>query len=290
MVQGGRVSAAAPYQYQIYEALGNAAADDGSLNVTIANPLSGGGGVEVSVQDQTTAPINSLFAQSVGTFSLAADTVASGLTTLEYAFTAATGHGITVTVPKTEILLLDVVGDRSFYAEVIDVVGDVITVDRPIDHVFPLAATLGRIVTTQMAVDGSVTPQIFTIRAGQLKADHAQFIISMLSSSAMDDGKFGSLPALPRGLVFRILNSYQKTIFCFKTNGEISQFCHDTRYSDKAPAGAYGFNADITFGGQENRGVVLRLGANDVLQWIVQDTLQDMDSLKIAAIGHEVDP
>jgi hypothetical protein len=287
----GRISGASPYAYQIYDALSTAAnEEDKSLNVTIVNPISGVGGVEVSVQDQTTAPINALFAQSVSTFSLAAPTIASGVETPQYEFTAASGHGITVTSPKTEILLLDVVGDRSFFAEVVDVAGDVITVDRPIDHVFPLASTLGRIVTTQMAVDGSETPQIFSIRAGALKADHTQFIMTMLDSTSMDDGKFGGLPKLDRGVVFRILNSYQKTIFCFKSNGEIAQFCFNPVYPDKAPSGTFGFRARISFGGQDNRGVVLRLGANDVLQWVVQDDLTGLDSFKISAIGHEVDP
>lgn len=258
-----------------------------AILASTVNPL---GGQDVNVQDQTTPPIDSLFAQQVSNFTLAVDTIASGIGVLQYEFTASPGHGLAVTSPKKEILLLDTIGNRSFFAEVVDVAGDVITVDRPIDHVFPSATALGRIVTTQMAVAGSLAaPQIFTIRAGQLRADHVRFIMTMLDGTSMDDGKFGGLGPLLNGLVFRILNGFQKTIFCFKTNGEISQFCYDTKYPDKAPAGQFGFGARISFGGQDKHGVVLRLGENDVLQWIVQDPLQELDSLKISAQGHEVD-
>jgi hypothetical protein len=104
----------------------------------------------------------------------------------------------------------------------------------------------------------------------------------------MDDSRFGGLPALTRGLVFRIVNGFQRTIFCFKTNQDIKQFCYDVNYSSRAPSGYFGFSSRITFGGQSKHGVVLRLGAGDVLQWVVQDDLTGLDTLKIAAEGHEV--
>jgi hypothetical protein len=209
----------------------------------------------------------------------------STITTLVYSFAATTGHGI---VPLDEIILLDPTQDRSFLAIVTNTVGDVITVDRPIDHNFATAVTLGRIVTTNMAVDGSVTPQVFSARAGSVELDFTRFIIKMLSGTSMDDGRFGSIPPLTNGFVFRIVNSFQKTIFNFKTNGEIGNFCFDVRYADKAPAGQYGLSARITFGGQSKHGVVLRIGTNDVLQWIVQDDLTGLDTLQVVGQGHEV--
>lgn len=253
---------------------------------TWIKPRESNGGIPVNYQDQTTEPIDALFSQSVSNFTLAVDTVASGVSVMQYTFTATGGHGINV---NDEILLLDVVGNKSFFAEVRNVVVDVITVDRPIDHAFPAATSLGRIVTTEMAVIGSLAdPSIFSIRSGSVATDITRTFITMLDSSAMDDGTFGGLPALTNGLVFRVVNSFQKTIFCFHTNGEIKQFCYDLAYSDKAPAGQFGLAARLSFAGPDKHGVALRIQNTDVLQWVVQDDLTGLDSMKISGQGHFV--
>jgi hypothetical protein len=246
-------------------------------------------GLDVNVSDQTTEPEDILFVQEISSFTLAADTTASGITagSLVYDFTATAGHGI---APLDEIILIDQASERVLQAEALNVVGNVITLDRPIDFAYPSATTLGRITTSNMAVDGSVTPQIFTARAGSTPLDFVRFIVTMLDDTSMDDGKFGGITALSDGLVFRIANSFQKTIFNFKTNGDIAQFCYDTSYASKAPGGQYGFNARITFGGPSKHGVVLRITSNDVLQWVVQDDLTNLISLRIAGEGHKTQP
>lgn len=244
------------------------------------------GALPVNIQDQHTLPLDALFAQAVSNFTLEEDTVASGITSLVYDFTAATGHGISI---SNEILLLDVIANRSLQAVVLNVVGDVITLDRPIDLLFPAASTLGRIITSEMAVDGSGTSQIFSLRAGSPPTDATRFLLTMLGGvTSMDDGKFGNIDALARGLVFRIYNSFQKTMLNFKTNQDIKQFCYDVRYSDNAPAGSTGLSARISYGGAAKHGVTLRIGTNEVIQWIVQDDLTGLSSMKISAQGHEV--
>jgi len=246
---------------------------------------------DVSVGDQTTTPIDPLFAQGVdgGDFTLSADTGASGLdaASLVYDFEATPGHTI---VDGDEILLLEIVHSRSFYAEVLTVVGNTVTLDRPIDHDFTASDTLGRKVITNMAVDGSTTPQIFSIRSGFTKSDIVRFIVTIVSNGSMDDGKFGNLDKLTRGLVLRIYDGFQKTIFNFKTNGEIKQFCFDSVYTPatQGPSGSESFAARITFGGASKHGVVLRIGTDDVIQFIVQDNLLALGSLKVSAMGHEV--
>jgi len=246
------------------------------------------GGMPINIQDQTSKPIDAYFARSLSNFTLSADTGVSGIAvgTFVYTFTATAGHGISAT---DEILLLDVALDRSFFAVVTNVATNVITVDRPIDHDFTVAVTtLGRVVSTQMNVNGSVTPIVFSARAGVNEIDFTRFIIRMLDSTSMDDGKFGGITALTNGLVFRIVNSFQKTIFNFRTNGEIANFCFDTKYADRAPGGQYGFSGRITFAGPSKHGVTLRIGTDDVLQWVVQDDLTGLDVLQVVGQGHEV--
>jgi hypothetical protein len=250
-------------------------------------PREKNGAIPINVQDQTTPPLDALFARELSAFTLAADTGISTVITTVVTFTASTGHGI---APNDEIILIDAAADRSLQAVVIGVVGDVITIDRPIDHVFASSTTLGRITTTNMggAVGTLAAPLIYAIRAGVKPTDVTRVIIRMLDADAMDDGRFGGLPALTNGVVFRVVNGYQKTIFNFKTNGDIRQFCYDVSYIDKAPAGLYGLGARITFAGQDKHGVTIRLSTNDVLQWLIQDDLTGLDIFRVSVQGHEV--
>jgi hypothetical protein len=244
------------------------------------------GGLDINIQDQHTTLIDSYFLQSVSNFTISADITASTLTTLEYDFEATAGHGL---AGGNEIILLDTSADRAFYATVMNVATNTITLDRPIDYAFAASTTLGRIATSQMAVDGSSTEQIFTVRAGTVPFDITRVIIQMVHSAAGDDGKFGGITAISRGLVMRSIDGVQNTIFNFKTNGDIRNFCFDLTYSDKAAGGENGTGARITFGGQSKHGVTIRLSGTDSLQWVVQDNLTGLTSLRIVAQGHEVE-
>lgn len=257
-------------------------AEGDEVNIEV---IEGIGCLTVCVQDQTTEPIDALFNQSVSNFTLSADTTASTEATLNYTFEATGGHGIVV---GNELLLLDVIADRALQLVVVGVATNTITIDRPIDHVFPSSTTLGRIVTSDMSILGSlVSPQIFTFRAGTAPVDITRLMLEMIDDTSMDDGKFGGIAALTNGLVLRLYNGRHKTIFNFKTNGDIKEFCYDVSYADKAPAGQFGLSSRITFGGQDKHGVVIRLSGADVLQWVVQDDLTGLTHLSGAVQGHK---
>lgn len=242
-------------------------------------------GIPTIWQDQTTEPLDPLFIQSISNFTISVDTGQSGQ--LEplfiYDFEATAGHGIIAT---NEILLLDVVADQSFYATVLAVNVNTITLDRMIDHDFVAVSTLGRVVNSNMAVDGSVTPQVFTVRAGSIPADYTRLIVTMLCDSGPDNSKFGNLPALTRGFVFRICNGFQKTVFNFKTNLDIEQFCYDTKITPKSGGGEATFGARITFAGPDKHGVALRVQDLSLLQCVIQDNITALLAFKIAAQGH----
>ena len=179
--------------------------------------------VATKTLDETSSSVDTYFLRSLSDFTISIDTGESGIDvpSLIYAFEAAGGHAI---VPGDEILLQDIVANRQFFAEVLTVSTNLITLDRMIDHNFQVASTLGQRVSSKMNVDGSSTPIIFSICACENPLNIRRYIITIIDNAAMDDGKFGSLTALTRGLVLRIVNSYQQTILNFKTNGQIKQF------------------------------------------------------------------
>lgn len=249
--------------------------------------------VPVRFQDQTTPAVDTFFSQSTATtFSLTQAATPSDLANLYYVLNVNVGHGIVAT---NTIQLLDVIADRASFSVVVSVTADTITIDRPIDHAFPVTS-LCRRVLTDMAVDGSGigNEQIYTVRAGSMPIDLIRYNIIMTHASAGDDAKFGDLAALTRGLAFRIVDGYQDTIESFKTNASLRIFsgAPDLVYSDKAGGGtgaAHSTAARITFGGSDKHGIVHRVSGTSAIQFIVQDDLTDLGSLHIFAQGHETD-
>ncbi len=242
-------------------------------------------GLDVNPQNQITPPIDALFIESISSFTLSADTGVSGTTSLVQTFEAAPGHGIVV---GNELLLLDASSDRSLQVVAVGVSTDTITIDRPLDHDFTAAATLGSITNSNMAVAGSIaSPRIFTLKAESIPYDFTRFLLTMRSATSMDDAKFGGITALTNGVIFRMIGDFQKTIFNFKTNQEIKQFCHDVTYAPKAPSGEYGLSARLSFNGPEKHGAPLRIRGLNVIQWIVQDDLTGLLAFVGSSQGRE---
>lgn len=256
--------------------------------VAIVHPIETNGGIPVNLQDQTSPLVASYFSQQVSSFTLASDTVASTLDTLSRTFTANTGHGLIV---GDTGILLEVSKDRRLEFIVTGVSGDDITIDRPLDDVYAAATTLGRKTLTNMAVNGAITPQIFTIRAGNNPYDFTQIAFSILSSSPMDDGLFGSLTKLTNGLVMRSYDpttTAQTTLFNIKTNADLKLWITEFEYADKAPSGQYGLHSNTIFAGQGGYGVSIRVSGLQVLQLVVQDDLTGLDEVIAAGKGHQV--
>ena len=197
------------------------------------------------------------------------------------------------------IALIEAGGDAYFQAEILVVTpngGDDYTLDldSPLDFAFGVG-DLGTLNSRDLSVDGSVAPVVFSLvltgLASNVKWDLTRMLASMLGSNAMDDGTFGSLPALSRGIMFREVNGQAQNIFNAKTNGDIKSHAFDLAYADKAPAGQFGLGFRRTFNGPAKNGVVIRISSapGGEFQCIVQDDLTDLISFRVTVQGHYVD-
>jgi hypothetical protein len=206
-----------------------------------------------------------------------------------------------------EISLIDRVADEFFYATVVSVSAvdtpiagqQTATLDRPIDHLFPFTGggiipTLGKIVSSNLAIDGSTTPVMFQIQGGTTPAHINRIIIQMLVTTKPGDNLFGNITALTKGLVIRSYDGFKYTNFNFKTNADIRSNCYDVSYFEATtagPSGNWGIGARITFNGKDKHGTTIGLGLGDSLQAIVQDDLTtgspDIVKLQIVSQGHE---
>ena len=252
-------------------------------NIPVERSDRGGIGIPVYIQDQTTEVVGRHFVRELGSFNILAPTVVNSRS-----FTASPGHGIVV----GEALEFD---NNVIYMRAIalTVVGDVITMDTPFNHVYQVADTFFR-ASTSLRVNGSVTPVVFKVAplTGQT-IDITRISLIIESANAMDFTQFGSITKLTNGCVLRIkrADGEYKNLINFKSNGDFIEEAVDPVFQDKKGGGGFGFTATLIFAGQQNRGVVIRLDGTrgEQLELIVQDDISaGLTKFQMRAQGSEI--
>jgi hypothetical protein len=244
------------------------------------------GALAVNVQDQHSRAFDLFFAQDVGSpSSLTTDVVQDAYTLL-----ATTGHGL---VQGDFFILVDPVGQRGWTGTVITVAGNnTVNVDRPISYAFPSASTVLQKRTKAMNVDGSSTPQTFSIGGSLLaQLDITRILFQMTTSTAPEWDEFGDIEvdATFRGIQCRLVNGTTTDLWNAKTNGELANLMYDmTVFLGSAGLTKDGIAGRMTYAGQNKHGVTLRISANEALEIIIQDDLRGLDSLSVIACGHFV--
>lgn len=253
-----------------------------------------GDSLEVLVQDPTTPAIIAKFNKVTNSTTLTAQP-AQYATVITVASTA--GMFLPTGIYNGAYLLIfDVTTGRFTPCHVVSIAGLNVTIDTPLDVSYPVG-TIVDVSTTNMNVNGSVTPQVFGLRGLGIipgipqKYDITRIIFKCLTTDQVSLSLFGDLPKLLKGLVLRRRNGETFNIFNVKSNGEIAGIMLDwIPYSATNPnQGENGFTARLTFSGQEKLGVVQRLAAGEDLEIVVQDNLTGLLLLNIVAEGHRVD-
>lgn len=132
---------------------------------------------------------------------------------------------------------------------------------------------------TGVAIDGSVTPVVFNVKPDPAQmGDVTRLVIAFTSPNEVDLSTFGGAPALTRGLLLRVkrADGSFKNIFTYRSNFDLSMHGFDTtNLVPKTGNSTRGFVAMITFAGQENHGVVVRLDGRlgEELQLVVNDAM-----------------
>lgn len=255
-------------------------------------------GLDVNAQDQTTDDVIIKFNKFTNGTTLS---VAGSIDDRTITLTSVAGE-----IAGKYIVLFHPSSKRfSTFHQVGAAAGNVITIDGPLDFDYPVG-TFVDLSDTNMAVDGSSTPQIFGLRGTgappgvDIDFDMTRIIMSCLTATSVDLSKFGDLDALPNGLQFRQRNNRYKNSFNIKTNREID-FIFGTGWkpysAQNAQQGQHGFTAMLTYADMGNIGVSKRLPIGTDFESIVQDNLLAAQSggrqitlLEIMAEGHIVEP
>ena len=278
-------------------------------NVAIVSPIEttdrGGQGVAVFVQDQATEMLDLLFLQEKVTgLTLGADTVIDTRT-----LTLSVGHGLTTANSAGHIIELAHVADNHFYqGEILSIAGDVVTVAPPMTNIYDIATTvigtgnpnMVQDTATGVAIDGSVTPVIFTIKPlPSQSGDINRIVVATTSTNEGDLSTFGGAPALVVGMTLRVKRSDGtfKNLFTYKTNFDIAFHAAGDMEPPFTPKGGnttHGIIARITFNGQDKHGVTVRLDGNidEELQVIIFELMDKTASgnltVKFLAEGSEL--
>jgi hypothetical protein len=255
----------------------------------------GAGKVDVSIQDQTTTPIDYFFSQIKG----APTTVAVETAIDDKTVTVASAAGCSIGDYFGCFNADDQEDNRVFFATILDIDGNDLSLDTPLDFDFKVGDTAACF-TRDLGVNGSVTTQIFSIQVGSnatQSIDINRIMISMVTDNAVSLAKFGDLPKLTNGLVLRRVNGFTNNIFNVKDNGEIANLCfdYDPYTTANLQQGQHGAKFRYTFNGQDKHGVAIRLNPGDSLELLVQDDLRLLGELgttaqfRVVGEGHFVD-
>ena len=191
------------------------------------------------------------------------------------------------------LTIYSVDANRVFFSEILFVDGLSITLDSPLDFEF-LVGSFVSVGSINMNVDGSVTPQIFGLRNPTgldvpLKFDITRLMFKCLTDGSNDLSKFGDITGgLLRGVVIRRVDGVYRNIFNAKTNGELKSLMYDFQIQEVKGSQQDGFTGRLTFAGQNKMGAVIRIGADEDLQIVIQDDLTSLNRFIIIAEGSEV--
>ena len=244
--------------------------------------------VDVSVQDQTTEIIDLHLSREIQALTVAVNTNLDD-TTITVTTAAEPTDGNIVCLKEGSAFYQGTILSHSANGGNWDLV-----LDTPLDYAYTTAGGCSER-SINLAVDGSATTQVFTVSPKNLtpgtKWDIVRFIGQIVDDTEMDDGTFGGIAALTKGIVFRKVDGVTKNIFNARTNGDLSAHMYDVSYSDKAKQGTFGMKFRRTFGGQSKNGVVIRLAADteDEFQVLIQDDLSGITDFQVIVQGHIVE-
>jgi len=237
---------------------------------------------DVWLQDQYTDVVDRFLTRKLGTATLAAPLVFDDRT-----IELEAGHGFVV----GNMIEIDDGDTKQYQSRVVGVATNTLTVTNPLCYGFNVAATVKR-VTQDGNVDGSTTPLLYTMAppAG-VEWDINILSVNMMDNVAMDDATFGGLAAPIPGVVYRVVNNSCNNIFTAVDNSCYIRHCDWAMYSDKAPAGLYGFNAKRYFNGQQGDGVSIRIGGSAVheFQMVIAADLSGLTRFWNVIRGHVVE-
>jgi len=227
--------------------------------------------IDVQVQSSTNQLFTFLLMQNTQT----GITLTSPIAVDDEVIDVSAGHGF---VAATGEYVYVRSGDIFIQMKVVSVASNAITVEMPVDMPFPLDATVIR-GNIGMNVNGLASPTKFEFTLDSASGaitpiDISTIVITMQhGTNVPDDGKFGGLGALLKGMYFRKINGVKTNLGNYQTNQDFKRVGGAVEYTSKAPSGTNGTN--IMFEIEKTFGQIIRLDpkSDDGIESLVRDNI-----------------
>ena len=244
------------------------------------------GALAVAIQDQHSRKVGFWASQFQSDTLVVADPLVIG----SYILEMVAGHGLAI---GNSIFVTN--GLRAMPATVLAIANlNTLTIDSPL--VFAGQGYAGKVINN-MNVDGSGTPEIFAVSLpstwqNSLDIKGVRFHID--DGTDMDDGLFGGMGALTRGVVIQkytaevypYVKESAEHYFNIKSNGDFQVQMDNMAYLPKAPSGQYSMLSEWKVSVDE--GITARIDPGDVIRFIIQDDLRALISFRAWLYGHVV--
>ena len=181
-------------------------------------------------------------------------------------------------------------GISSFQALITDIAGNTITFTPIIDKDFIAGESYFDCGSTNIAVDGSVNPVIFSIKPPyNVSWDIEAISVNFIDNADMDASTFGSRTSLINGLLIRRSDGDYNNLFMIYNNNGLLLRGFDLLNIPKAPSGVYMFDFRLLF--EKTYGSIIRLEGNlsDRLEIVVSDDLTSQTRIVSTISGHLID-
>lgn len=247
------------------------------------------GAIDVAIQDQHSPMVNVPLNRVTATTALAspvsmADSTDNGISVVS-------GAGAS---PGKFISIANIAENRYFTGRVVSVNINELELDCHPGYHYPVSGTLVSFGDTNLAVNGAVTTQIFSLRASDpglpVTIDLYRILFICITATPVDLSTFGDIAGgLAYGMCLRKKNidgTYDH-IANFKTNADLagSMFDWDPYEAINPAQGVDGFAARFTFA---KLGVAVRVEKGEDIELLVQDAQETITSLVGRLQGHVV--
>ena len=242
------------------------------------------GGIDVNIQSQTSALFQYLLMNEIKTDI----TLTAPIAVDDSVINVSAGHGFVAAVGEFMVCRN---GDAFFQLRVVSVASNAITVESPSDIAYPISGTSIIRGNVNMNVNGSSTAVDFEYTfngdtAATVPIDIQTVIFSFQSGAAApDDGTFGGIAAIAKGLLFRKVNGENVGLGNYTANQEFRDVGAIVEYTEKAPAGTYATNIRIDI--EESFGQVIRIDPKepDSVFARVRDDIDALDKFTMSILG-----
>jgi hypothetical protein len=193
------------------------------------------------------------------------------------------GHGFSI---GEYIVLWSVIGFIQFKVKNVDV--NAITVDAPCPVSFFITETKVIRGTIEMNLDfDTIGEKDYVFKTYNMikRLEIMTVIITMRHLLPADDGKFGGIAALSKGILFRSTNQINANLGVYANNQDFKDRGANVSYTDSAPAGTY--STEIKFEIQDSFKQCIEIDSqkDEYLYAKLRDDLSDLNLMHISLIG-----